>query len=99
HTTFSRDWSSDVCSSDLPRTVQRARAQVPDGSRWLEACLTAGLVVSRSLVPPLVFLCVACAPRVAPPLETHRLAGGSVTFRSWRSEERRGGKESGCRCA
>src|SRR5690606_819281 len=31
HTRFSRDWSSDVCSSDLT-----GRGRGPDGGRWLE---------------------------------------------------------------
>src|SRR5690606_39306646 len=30
HTTFSRDWSSDVCSSDLGVVAQAARVVVPD---------------------------------------------------------------------
>src|SRR5690606_13729502 len=33
HTRFSRDWSSDVCSSDLCRRASRRRVQQPAGCR------------------------------------------------------------------
>src|SRR5690606_40016384 len=36
HTSFSRDWSSDVCSSDLILATATPR---PDVSRWIAALL------------------------------------------------------------
>src|SRR5690606_7132449 len=37
HTRFSRDWSSDVCSSDLPRDIGQALIQ--NGfHQWIAAC-------------------------------------------------------------
>src|SRR5690606_40783098 len=41
HTSFSRDWSSDVCSSDLPShsTVSRKRVKAPRFSVGCEACV------------------------------------------------------------
>src|SRR5690606_40617326 len=37
HTRFSRDWSSDVCSSDLERAVEEAGALTPAGGTQPEA--------------------------------------------------------------
>src|SRR5690606_9126901 len=41
HTRFSRDWSSDVCSSDLERDLLRGRKSGADRDRpqWLEFLL------------------------------------------------------------
>src|SRR3712207_9412347 len=56
HTRYWRDWSSDVCSSDLSssepphaaRPAARSSATAPEASRWREAersrCGTAGLL-------------------------------------------------------
>src|SRR5690606_41153765 len=33
HTRFSRDWSSDVCSSDLPKTLSESLAIMTDMAR------------------------------------------------------------------
>src|SRR5690606_40016163 len=37
HTSFSRDWSSDVCSSDLPSYTVRANGSGshPSGTKWV----------------------------------------------------------------
>src|SRR5690606_39444104 len=37
HTSFSRDWSSDVCSSDLPPGARRKWQKTPDASRFSTA--------------------------------------------------------------
>src|SRR5690606_39954202 len=97
-TSFSRDWSSDVCSSDLALTerarlmelraellVHRARAA---GAPWLthleEELGTATDTVVRS----------SAARMVAAYRERHQV---SDPLRSLRSEERRVGKERGAR--
>src|SRR5690606_40883430 len=36
HTRFSRDWSSDVCSSDLVRLVSRAVQRIDEDGVWSE---------------------------------------------------------------
>src|SRR5207302_8364034 len=35
HTRFSRDWSSDVCSSDLPQTPSQARRRSVELPEWV----------------------------------------------------------------
>src|SRR5690606_39798399 len=95
HTSFSRDWSSDVCSSDLTRSTPTAtspRACGPDAARgrlawraWDQSPrVWAGLCVHRLLHPspdqsPRVWAGLAAALEDAP----------------LRAEERRGGKGGG----
>src|SRR5690606_1555272 len=56
HTSFSRDWSSDVCSSDLPSLIPPARSSsnsrmgVPSGSSQQPGFFTRPLT-PQSLVP------------------------------------------------
>src|SRR5690606_40076394 len=90
HTRFSRDWSSDVCSSDLHKV------------RILDEAITASVKLSARYIPgrqlpdkSVSLLDTACA-RVSlsqtgtpPPIEDHRR----------RSEERRVGKEGRARRA
>src|SRR5690606_40843206 len=91
HTRFSRDWSSDVCSSDLsafefgsaPHAPMKHASQAPaiDTFKFL---ITTNLTLSR------------CHARRCRGVES-----GRVSARGWRwkrelatrSEERRGGKE------
>src|SRR5690606_39284015 len=89
HTRFSRDWSSDVCSSDL-------------GSReyawyleWLH--FAEGSAMSGALMELILQLSDAASPRAA---HEHQRNAAMLTFvdsvlaeRSYRSEERRVGKE------
>src|SRR5690606_39405463 len=42
HTSFSRDWSSDVCSSDLPRVLAKHRATSRTGSIAMDLALLLG---------------------------------------------------------
>src|SRR5690606_39400598 len=46
HTIFSRDWSSDVCSSDLELKVPPPRLRLPVWPFW-----TAGLVCEAVCIP------------------------------------------------
>src|SRR5690606_40023539 len=80
HTRFSRDWSSDVCSSDLERTDDAPATQQTDpGEQFTEtvASLKKSLIVAFALAIPLFILEM----------------GGHVFPRS---EERRVGKECRC---
>src|SRR2546422_11306262 len=65
HTRCSRDWSSDVCSSDLLRVIRRANA--PKGD-VLGVARTAGILAAKR-TPQLIPLCH--------PL---RITGVDVTF-------------------
>src|SRR2546422_7455567 len=73
HTRCSRDWSSDVCSSDLNVTVARLRGEEYLLERRLFRRRSTGEVIERD-----------------------RKGGAAWTrfaFPTWRSEERRVGKE------
>src|SRR5690606_40071049 len=86
HTRFSRDWSSDVCSSDLRTALHDFRGRTmrhPTRRRALTAAL-AGIVAATVALTPL--LADARAGR-----------GGSFGSRGTRSEERRVGKEGSSR--
>src|SRR5690606_40014769 len=85
HTRFSRDWSSDVCSSDLPYTGQR-------GPRIVAGAATADSSAALDALDLLV------ETRAGTALPGHGLPwfeglGPAVT----RSDERRVGKEGSAR--
>src|SRR5690606_39890963 len=90
HTSFSRDWSSDVCSSDLSRTAR------PVALRILAAQLL--ILVPLTLIGrPELYLFLWFAPwmtvwRVLNRLRAIAEHGGMTASRS---EERRVGKECG----
>src|SRR5690606_40422563 len=80
HTRFSRDWSSDVCSSDLPFTIMGGQAGILQGERRWAALsvlyLLSGvprLLIGTALIawqPSELFALVgtglgACAPVIA----------------------------------
>src|SRR5690606_40871400 len=85
HTRFSRDWSSDVCSSDL--------------------CARDSLIVlffknNRDTIPPLTTQNSSRSRnRMLLPLAAKQASPCSARGRWPRSEERRVGKECGCRRA
>src|SRR2546422_3349428 len=81
HTRCSRDWSSDVCSSDL-----RIKAEWPNG-QTPQVIATGGLA---SLVAPLVREIESVHPDLT--LTGLRIAATALGL-TWRSEERRVGKE------
>src|SRR5690606_39564042 len=72
-TRFSRDWSSDVCSSDLPRNICYVRAVVPvqgwifGSGNWQCPCLGGPHVLS-----PAPFSGIGCPP---PPHNLGRTPG------------------------
>src|SRR5690606_40683988 len=80
HTRFSRDWSSDVCSSDLSETTRYVVSASP--SSPASTCHRGTLpVVSRVIIDVGAVSGKRLRKRARPP--------------SGRSEERRVGKESG----
>src|SRR5690606_40689595 len=91
HTRFSRDWSSDVCSSDLPESkVERT------GHRGFDVV---GLMVFMITVLAMMIVLIFGKQLGWTNIITVGLvvlaAAGLVSFVRWeRSEERRGGKES-----
>src|SRR5690606_40648782 len=98
-TRFSRDWSSDVCSSDLHAHFQRALAgnavEIALGQNT--ECLAQ---VREQGVAHLGgnFQCLASVAVMAPGVQGLCQQGGEVTGVETRSEERRGGKECGSEC-
>src|SRR5690606_40302390 len=83
HTRFSRDWSSDVCSSDLsPR-------QLGPWIRRQYGCAAFSISRRKSLLTPAVMTMAARVPFSPSSLITLGTVDGGV-----RSEERRVGKES-----
>src|SRR5690606_40548055 len=85
HTRFSRDWSSDVCSSDLSRSELLDEPEpVPNASLVTTPVVEHGLIVERPVL-------------VTPenPRGVRFVAGvGLADLLSLRSEERRVGKKS-----
>src|SRR5690606_40819616 len=96
HTSFSRDWSSDVCSSDLVDPAARRVAVV--GAR--RAC-PMGQELAHELACGLARAGVTVVSGLARGIDraAHEgaLAGGGPTVA--RSEERRGGKEGRIRAS
>src|SRR5699024_11668252 len=79
HTRSKRDWSSDVCSSDLPRRIPSPRPDPTHSSTAAAGRLGSGPV---SLVE-----------RIERLLRPEVLTGGPGSEQTHRSEERRVGKE------
>src|SRR5690606_39410765 len=95
HTSFSRDWSSDVCSSDLDELSRANRSRALAGG-FVVTILTAVVVFVAS------FFREISAPEAIHAIVTLGLAGTLLRFASLemkahrdRSEERRVGE--GCR--
>src|SRR5690606_40851229 len=86
HTRFSRDWSSDVCSSDLIGAAAAACMFFVTGSNW---ALGVGLLVIATIcLGSSLVVYDAVLVQIAHEDERDR-----VSSRGWRSEERRVGKE------
>src|SRR5690606_40603067 len=89
HTRFSRDWSSDVCSSDL--RLLWARVGVPH-------CPNCGQPVRRQPATQIVDQVLALPEKTRIEVLAPLVRGRKGEFRDlFRSEERRVGKEGGCR--
>src|SRR5690606_40672543 len=87
HTRFSRDWSSDVCSSDLQHHQPHARGRCRNLYGWPNRMQQTTLFVR-----PLNCACKkhCCLRR----LKIRHIGEWSMVFEgTWRSEERRVGKE------
>src|SRR5690606_40228262 len=86
HTRFSRDWSSDVCSSDLWFNAHPAQVIMGDlGSLALGATLAlVALMTGQWLLLPVIGL-VFVAEAASVVIQRY--------YFKWRSEERRVGKE------
>src|SRR5690606_40580605 len=94
HTSFSRDWSSDVCSSDLPLEI----SQQHNGSLFIT---TSKVLPSFSLSHRLHPAGSCRLTRASTVHHIHRHARACFVWLSLvrRSEERRVGKESATRLA
>src|SRR5207245_7270604 len=92
HTRCYRDWSSDVCSSDLKVNLRGQLAGVEALVRWQHP--------ERGLIPPDRFIALAEHTGLMRPLTHWVLATALRQARAWldrgqpRSEERRVGKQS-----
>src|SRR5690606_39992025 len=96
HTRFSRDWSSDVCSSDLRELVTISDTPImrPDGTILFERGYDAA---TKTILEPSVTIKVPDSPTMEDAFQARdRLMALLVDFPLVRSEERRVGKE--CRC-
>src|SRR5207302_8172360 len=93
-TRFSRDWSSDVCSSDLATTGGVRTAALPGHARRNEfVSLTVDARLGHAYVAA-GGLNVADVRLATAGVRTHNLAGSRTTaMLKKRSEERRVGKE------
>src|SRR5699024_11665240 len=94
HTSSKRDWSSDVCSSDL---IYDNRDTVSELNGQLFLIIAQALLVGLLISVLLSFL---LSKTMITPIErltegAERVAAGDFGSRS---EERRVGKESRCRC-
>src|SRR5690606_40247361 len=83
HTRFSRDWSSDVCSSDLPGRHPPFFDHLAD-TRIQVFAITLEREVKRHVVDP--------GAGVIDLLDRHADVSGKLGRRALRSEERRAGK-------
>src|SRR5690606_40949514 len=81
HTIFSRDWSSDVCSSDLDRILVANEVVVPAEIEWLSRATDDGLEIH-------------CWVDSVAGVEIMSQTLDRLAPRRPRSEERRVGKES-----
>src|SRR5690606_40521648 len=88
HTRFSRDWSSDVCSSDLAQPPRSPSGSVPQLAPELAALRSRGHGS-----------CLADAPASDNPVSTRVSFSISPCSSATRSEERRVGKERRSRWA
>src|SRR5690606_40251244 len=92
HTRFSRDWSSDVCSSDLP--LHRPPYYRVRGKRLLD--VTAVVLMVPVVLPLMILIALVTAFGGGQPFYSQlRVGRDGKTFR--RSEERRVGKGGGAR--
>src|SRR5690606_39285128 len=85
HTRFSRDWSSDVCSSDLDRKA--VAGHIGAAFDWAKA---EGLPPTRVVAAEFgcMRLWADCGTYLADVMDAVEERGGH-----WRSEERRGGEQ------
>src|SRR5690606_40386502 len=93
-TRFSRDWSSDVCSSDLGFAPESVRGNPDARQKWAvnQLMLAAQASKNLGLTAHVTFPGALLWPYMYP--WPQRPAGLVETgFRELRSEERRGGKE------
>src|SRR5690606_40028700 len=96
HTRFSRDWSSDVCSSDLAADSDREARRLATTQQMSFANLLRG---ARGLSqPPIDDIDSYWSPMEKAQAEK-MLARSVIGSRDTRSEERRVGKEGRSRCA
>src|SRR5690606_40005983 len=92
HTSFSRDWSSDVCSSDLARGIDGTDAQIAEAYAmwWSDELYAAGWMSVGDTAPP-SFVGWVEREWLAP------ASGEPSGADAARSEERRVGKEGRAR--
>src|SRR5690606_40679548 len=92
HTRFSRDWSSDVCSSDLFIAME----WVP-GGHLEQRIASRGRLPEREVLPLAIQVAEGLMAAHAAGLIHRDIKPGNILFDAARSEERRVGKEWRCR--
>src|SRR5690606_40994632 len=94
---FSRDWSSDVCSSDLKKPAKATKV------RHTTTTSTVTIRWKKPKRAKRVVVCLKTRPKAKRCVRSKKTRGTKVTFRKltprkgadYRSEERRVGKEGG----
>src|SRR2546422_2004410 len=81
HTRCSRDWSSDVCSSDLPREDIRPRGEAHRSDRWREADLHGWVVGAPAALRNRAAAAVVCRGVVAGSVDGVGACGPCMDFR------------------
>src|SRR5690606_40479697 len=96
HTRFSRDWSSDVCSSDLNTYAITLRQAYVSWNNWLAGQTRSNFQDTAALPEAVDFVGVTDGTTFVRQAQL-RYTSGPWSFSIERSEERRVGK--GCMCA
>src|SRR5690606_39638287 len=91
HTRFSRDWSSDVCSSDLTAKSRSTQAPAGHSPAWCSKRLTS------SMANKVLCVCSAASYTPTQPCLTHAPTKRNALAKCTRSEERRVGTDSALR--
>src|SRR5207247_7471352 len=86
HTRSTRDWSSDVCSSDLDKAITERLLTVlrPYASNWSGTLSRGDLVIPQAEVPRLIREIAGAVQEI---VERHGEAADLDVFQALRSEE------------
>src|SRR5690606_39943570 len=92
HTRFSRDWSSDVCSSDLSEFIQRQRKL--NGESFASSVVWGYMAIPQASLAELSQAAALCGVNISPQGLAQRMTASAAEClrQVLRSEERRVGQ-------